>query len=194
MKTLSFAFLGFATSFLVCADTQGATSAPDLTGRWEVTTSYPGGSFVAGLDLAVEAGKYSGKSGYLVPDGYWYKYSGALQHDGLHLRILGPDGKTEIGSLVLGLHGVELTGKGVIHDVPLSLLGKDGQDQDCIDVDAIHQPPRPALVLDRNSWHRAAIDCIGRDCGMLSFSPCCRRLSRKPVSIRATVENGGVLT
>jgi hypothetical protein len=94
VKTLSFAFLAFATSLLVSADLQSATSAPDLSGRWEVTTSYPGGSFVAGLDLAVEAGKYSGKSGYLVPDSYWYKYSGALQDDGLHLQILGPDGKT----------------------------------------------------------------------------------------------------
>jgi acetamidase/formamidase len=122
VKALSFAFLGFATSLLVCTDLQSATSGSDLSGRWEVTTSYPGGSFVAGLDLAVEAGKYSGKSGYLVPDGYWYKYSGALQADGLHLQILGPDGKTEIGSLVLGLYGVELTGKGLIHDVPVTLL------------------------------------------------------------------------
>jgi hypothetical protein len=26
-----------------------ATSDPDLTGRWEVTTTYPGGTYVAGL-------------------------------------------------------------------------------------------------------------------------------------------------
>ncbi len=123
MKALSSGFLAFATGLLVCVDVQSATSAPSLTGRWEVTTTYPGGSFVAGLDLAVDAGTYSGKSGYLAPDGYWYKYSGTLQKDGLHLEILGPDGKTAIGALVVTVSKGGFSGKGIIHDVAVTVSG-----------------------------------------------------------------------
>ena len=52
---------------------------------------------------------------------------------------------------------------------------------------------RPSSLI-LSSWHRDAIEVIGRDCGMLSFSPPCRRLRRKPASIRAALEKGGVLT
>lgn len=76
---------------------------------------------MAGLDLAVTGRAFKGRSGYLVPDGYWYKYSGTLENNGLHLKILGPDGKTAIGSLVLTLHGATLSGNGVIHDVPVTV-------------------------------------------------------------------------
>ena len=76
---------------------------------------------MAGLDLAVTGRAFKGRSGYLVPDGYWYKYSGTLENNGLHLKILGPDGKTAIGSLVLTLHGTTLSGNGVIHDVPVTV-------------------------------------------------------------------------
>lgn len=121
MKALSSGFLAFSTWLLMCANAQSATGAANLTGRWEVTTNYPGGSFVAGLDLAVTGRAFKGRSGYLVPDGYWYKYSGTLENNGLHLKILGPDGKTAIGSLVLTLHGATLSGNGVIHDVPVTV-------------------------------------------------------------------------
>jgi hypothetical protein len=57
----------------------------------------------------------------------------------------------------------------------------------------INRHVRPSS-LTRSSWQRAAIEGIGRDCGILSFSPCWRRRSRNPVSIRAALENGGVLT
>ena len=124
MKVLAFGFLTFGTWFLIYADAQSATGAPGLTGRWEVTTSYPEGSFVAGLDLAADGRTFTGRSGYLVPDGYWYKYSGTVQNDGLHLQILGPDGKTGIGSLVLNLHGVTLSGRGVIHDVAVTVSAR----------------------------------------------------------------------
>jgi acetamidase/formamidase len=124
VKVSSSGFLTFATSLLVFTDVQSATNAAYLTGRWEVTTTYPGGSLVAGLDLAVEAGTYTGKSGYLVPDHYWYKYSGTVQNDGLHLQILTPDGESGVGSLVLTVHGVKLSGRGVIHDVPVTLSGQ----------------------------------------------------------------------
>src|ERR1700722_14266875 len=58
----------FFIALLAVADTRlNASSGPDFTGRWEVTTSYPGGSYVAGLDLATDANRYIGRSGYLVP-------------------------------------------------------------------------------------------------------------------------------
>ena len=39
-----------------------------VTGRWELTTTSPGGSYVAGSDLAVAQDKYEDKSGPLIPD------------------------------------------------------------------------------------------------------------------------------
>jgi hypothetical protein len=97
----------------------GATSPVDLTGRWEVTTSYPGGSYVAGLDLATDAQRYTGKSGYLAPDAYFYQYAGGLENDGLHLQILAPDGRTVIGNLVLTVTASALFGKARFMKSPL---------------------------------------------------------------------------
>ena len=48
--------------------------------------------------------------------------------------------------------------------------------------------------LTRSSWQPDAIEVMGRDWGNPRFSPCCKRLSRKPVSSRAAFEKGGVLT
>jgi hypothetical protein len=42
---------------LISMNVLGATSGSDLSGRWEITTTYPGGSFVAGLDLDSHADK-----------------------------------------------------------------------------------------------------------------------------------------
>jgi acetamidase/formamidase len=129
MRSSSFTAIALWSFLLV---SRSALCASDnFFGRWEVTTDYPGGLFVAGLDLAAEEGRYTGKSGYLVPDGYWYKYTGSLQKDGLHLQILGPDGATAIGSLILASKNGNLLGKGQIHDVPVTV--------------SAHRPlPRPA--------------------------------------------------
>lgn len=126
LKTLDAAPSGtrvaaLCASLLFSLSAGGAVDDSAYTGRWEVETTYPGGSFVAGLNLAANAEKYTGKSGYLVPDFYWYKYSGALQKDGLHLEVLGPDGKTAIGHLVVTIHHGNLSGKGAIHDVPVTV-------------------------------------------------------------------------
>jgi amidase len=109
---------------LLISGTALSAGSSEYTGRWEVTTSYPGGSFVAGLDLTTEAGAYSGNSGYLVPDGYFYKYSGDLGKDGLHLRVLAPDAKTAIGDLILTVGKGGLSGKGAIHDIPVTLTAR----------------------------------------------------------------------
>ncbi len=103
----------------------GANEDSALIGRWEVTTSYPGGSFVAGLDLDADANRYTGRSGYLVPDFVFpYKFAGAAQKDGLHLQILAPDGTTLIGKLVLTGNASTLSGEGTLHDNPITLLGR----------------------------------------------------------------------
>src|SRR5271156_4577512 len=84
----------FLASSITALATAGGDNA-EFPGRWEVTTTYPGGSFVAGLDLkSAHERTYEGESGYLVPDSYWYHYAGDLQKDGLHLKILGADGKS----------------------------------------------------------------------------------------------------
>jgi acetamidase/formamidase len=123
MKMLWSAVL--CVSLLVNVSALGATSNVDYTGRWEVNTSYPGGSYVSGLDLATDADRYQGRSGYLIPDNVFpYKYAGALQKDGLHLQILTPDGTTVIGDILLTATSNSLSGKGLIHDIPITLSGR----------------------------------------------------------------------
>jgi len=97
----------------------------EFSGRWEVTTTYPGGSFVSGLDLrsSPKSGGYEGKSGYLVPDSSWYHYIGEVHKDALHLRILGSDEKSEIGSLVLKIDKGTLVGTGAVHGVSIAARG-----------------------------------------------------------------------
>ncbi len=59
-----------ASSISAIASVGGGNS--EFAGRWDVTTTHPGGSFVAGLDrLSAHEGIYEGKSGYLVPDSSW---------------------------------------------------------------------------------------------------------------------------
>ncbi len=105
--------------------TMGANSGSEFSGRWEVTTSYPGGSYVAGLDLTTESDRYIGRSGYLVPDFMFpYKFAGAVQKDGLHLQILSSDGMTVIGKLLLTINTGALSGQGTLHDNPITLSGR----------------------------------------------------------------------
>src|SRR6267142_3177999 len=115
---------GVLGGLLLAAGGASAGSNAEFTGRWEVTSTYPGGSFVAGLDVSAHEGTYEGKSGYLVPDCCWYHYSGSLEKDGLHLKILSPDGKSEFGSLVLTVNKDVLSGKGILHGVPITAAGR----------------------------------------------------------------------
>jgi hypothetical protein len=56
-------------SAVVGTSARGATGDSDITGRWEVTTTYPGGSYTSGLDLSVHQDKVTGRSGWLAPTG-----------------------------------------------------------------------------------------------------------------------------
>jgi acetamidase/formamidase len=105
----------------------GAASAaegPPLEGRWEITTAYAGGTFVAGLDLHAHAGAYTGKSGYLFPDQSWYHYSGMMQADGLHLTVFLGNGSAPYGEIVLIPRKDSLSGKGTVAGVPVTLSGR----------------------------------------------------------------------
>ncbi len=52
----------------------------------------------------------------------------------------------------------------------------------------------PVVSFTRSSWHLAPIDGIGREAGISSKSPRCRRLRRNPASMRPSFEKGGDLT
>jgi len=110
---------------LASTTTLGASNSSNFVGRWEVTTSYPGGTYVAGVDLATDSDRYKGRSGYLVPDfAFPYKYAGERQKDGLHLHILGPNGTTILGDLLLTVTAGTLSGKGTLHGLPIVLSGR----------------------------------------------------------------------
>lgn len=122
MKTLSMPMLLWMS--LVSASALCANGPLILGGRWEVTTSYAGGSYVAGLDLTADGDRYRGQGGYLIPDNTFpYKYAGELQKDGLHLHIFGPYGPA-VGEVLLTLKGDGLSGKGTLHDQPIVLAGR----------------------------------------------------------------------
>jgi hypothetical protein len=75
--------LALCVSVFVSVNALGASSDSDFTGRWEITTSYPGGSYVAGLDLTVQQERYRGRSGWLVPDWAVFYYEGARENPGI---------------------------------------------------------------------------------------------------------------
>ncbi|HTV80496.1 MAG TPA: acetamidase/formamidase family protein [Steroidobacteraceae bacterium] len=102
-----------------------ATPAPDYAGRWEVTTAYPGGVYVAGLELTADGPNYVGRSGYLVHDGpFPYKYAGTLQPDGLHLQILSPGDGKAFGSLAVQERKGVLSGSGQLYGVPITVVAR----------------------------------------------------------------------
>jgi amidase len=113
---------------LLMASATGAaavTPDPQLTGRWEVTTTYPGGTYVAGLELSADGQNYVGRSGHLVHDGpFPYKYSGTLQQDGLHLQIRGPGENKPFGALLLKENNGTLSGSGQLYDLPISVSAR----------------------------------------------------------------------
>jgi len=115
-----------ASAILVHSATTLASSAStDYSGRWEITTAFPGGSYVAGLNLVSEGNRYTGRGGYLVPGGIFpFKYTGLEAKDALHLQVLASDGKTAIGELVLTQKAGVLSGGGKLQDVPITVTAR----------------------------------------------------------------------
>jgi acetamidase/formamidase len=104
----------------------GATLHSDLAGRWEVTTSFPGGTYVAGLELTADGQRYVGRSGYLVPDveSFPYKYVGTMEQDGLHLQMMAPGGGAAFGTLVLKEKNGVLSGSGLLDKQPIEVSAR----------------------------------------------------------------------
>ena len=100
----------------------GAVGDSDITGRWEVATSYPGGSYLAGLDLTVEQDKIKGRSGWLVPDWAPFYYEGTRASPGIRLKMTYKDG-SPIGELALRIDRGVLKGTGTIHGVAVTVIG-----------------------------------------------------------------------
>jgi amidase len=109
-------------SMLVSVNALGAGDESSLAGRWEVTTSYPGGSYVAGLVLAVNQDNYTGRSGWLVPDWSVFYYTGARENHGARLNINYKDGR-QIGELSIKADRGTLSGTGTIHGIAVTLVG-----------------------------------------------------------------------
>jgi len=103
-----------------------ATLDPDVAGRWEVTTSFSGGTYVAGLELTADGQQYTGRSGYLVPDvgPFPYQYTGTVQKDGLHLQIMARSGGTAFGTLILREKNGVLSGSGLLDGLPIAVAGR----------------------------------------------------------------------
>jgi amidase len=113
-------------SAVVGTSANGAPGDSDIAGRWEVTTTYPGGSYVSGLDLSLQQGSLTGRSGWLVPDWAIFYYQGTRQGHALHLKIAYKDG-SPIGDLTLTHDRDVLKGTGSIHGVAVTLVGRRPQ-------------------------------------------------------------------
>ena len=94
-----------------------------VTGRWELTTTSPSGSYVAGIDLAADQDKYEGKSGPLIPDWDFFFYKGTREKNGVHLKVT-YEGGSEIGDLTVRNDGGSLKGSGTIHGIAVIVRGQ----------------------------------------------------------------------
>jgi amidase len=100
-----------------------AADLGDVSGRWEVTTRFAGGSYVAGLNLLADGTGYKGRGGFLVPGSdFPFLYAGTREKDGLHLTILAADGKTRLGDLLLKPNSSALSGSGQLEGVPITVI------------------------------------------------------------------------
>jgi amidase len=115
------------SGFLLVCGLYGALDAfaaanTDVTGRWELTTTTPSGSYVAGVDLTADQGKYTGKSGWLIPDWGFFFYTGSREKNDVHLRI-SYEGGSEIGELIIRNDAGTLKGSGTIHGIAVTVVG-----------------------------------------------------------------------
>lgn len=108
---------------LLWASAAHAATESDFTGRWEVATPYEGGTYVAGLDLSVNEGVFTGISSHLVPGFDRWQYTGKLEKDVLTLKIQYQSG-WQIGDLKLTRRGNELKGEATLHGMPVAVVGR----------------------------------------------------------------------
>jgi amidase len=108
---------------LWAAAAQAATES-DFTGRWEVATPYEGGTYVAGLDLSVDQGAFTGVSSHLIPGYDVWHYAGKLEKDVLTLKIEYKKSGWQIGDLKLTRRGNELKGEAILHNMPVTVVAR----------------------------------------------------------------------
>ena len=108
---------------VLCAPCVFAADDADITGTWEVVTTYSGGlPSTAGLEIARDGDKYTGKSGWLVPDYGPFEYTGTREKEAVRLTVSFPGG-FKIGELLLRNRRGALEGSGNLHGVAVSLSG-----------------------------------------------------------------------
>lgn len=96
----------------------------DIVGLWEVTTSYSGGSSVAGLELTRDGDEYKGRSGWLVPDWGTFQYTGKREKNQTTVRLVLSYGSPKaIGELLVRNERGTLKGSGMLHGAPISIEG-----------------------------------------------------------------------
>jgi amidase len=96
---------------------------PDVDGEWEVTTTYPGGSSVARLEIQRKDDSYVGTSGWLFPDYAPFQYAGTREKNDVRLTV-SYGGRRQIGDLTVRNERGVLKGTGTIHGVAVSVVGR----------------------------------------------------------------------
>jgi amidase len=112
--------LALVVTIMPCAF---AADSRDIEGTWEVTTSYPGSSSVARLEIQRDGAGYTGQSGWLFPDYALFSYAGTREKDAVRL-IVSYGGRRPIGEIVVRRERNTLKGTGTLHGVAVSLTGR----------------------------------------------------------------------
>lgn len=123
MKTLRAFLLLFAGMNVVGAPVEAAGA--DVEGTWEVTTTYPGSTSVARLEIRRENDDaYTAQSGWLVPDYGAYSYTGKRDKDSIRLAVSYAGQTNAFGDIVLKSERGQLKGSGTLHGVAVTLAGR----------------------------------------------------------------------
>lgn len=108
---------------LLVAPAAHAATESDFTGRWEVSTPYEGGTYIAGLELSANQGVFTGISSHLIPGFDRWHYTGKLENGVLTLKIEYKSG-WQIGDLKLTRRRDELRGEATLHGVPVTMVAR----------------------------------------------------------------------
>jgi amidase len=96
----------------------------DLEGAWEVTTTYPGGTSVARIEIQRTDDAYTARSGWLLPDFGAYTFTGKPDKDSLRLAASYAGSTSSIGDLQLKAERGALKGSGTLHGLAVSIAGR----------------------------------------------------------------------
>jgi hypothetical protein len=167
----------FCLLTLVAAPAAFAADDADITGAWEVVTTYNGGlPSTAGLEITRDGDKYSGKSGWLVPAFSVFEYTGTREKDAVRLTVSSPGGG-KFGELVLRVRRGALEGSGELFGVPVKLSGQRPRVRPA-NAPRVHE-------FTPTVFYRVISVRSRRRCGFSPVTPYARRLSMPAVATRA---------